>query len=80
MSLDLYFRNRCCGKDDLRVGSVYPRPGRADKCERNHVVSRIAVLEMGTSIIGVRGYPLMLMDGQSVVMLRMIMIVVNVSV
>lgn len=77
---DLDLCRQRCRKGDLRVDRMYLRYGHTDKRERNRVVSWIAVLEMRTSIVGVMAYLVMLMHGQSVVVLRMTVIAVEVCV
>ena len=77
---DLELWRRRCRKGDLRVDSVHLRSCHTDTRERNRVVSWIAVLEMRTSIVGVMAYPVMLVDGQSMVVFRMIVIAVEVWV
>lgn len=65
---------------DLSVNGLDLRWIRADECERDRVLSRIAALQMSRRVVGGRWLRVVLMSGKAVMVLRMIVIGVVVGV
>ena len=78
--LDLNLHARCCGENELRVNRVRLWRRGAHNHEGHDVLCRSAALQMRRSVIGMVRRRVVLVGRQSVVVLRVVVIVVGVRV
>jgi len=78
--LEDHLRGGCCGEGELRITGVHLWRRGTHERERHDVLCRVAALQMCRSVIRMARFGVVLVDGQPVVVLGVVVIVVGVRV